>query len=112
MAYGKRKSTRERFQEKIEISKDNEWNGSPCWDWTGANIGRVRREKVSSRSPDSSRIVGATSRRDLGRSSCSSSLRPSLLRESRSSLSRNEQGEHRRQRGEGKREAAEGIESR
>ena len=34
MASIKRRPLLDRFQEKVEISKDNEWNGTPCWDWT------------------------------------------------------------------------------
>ena len=36
MASIKRRPLLDRFQEKVEISKDNEWNGTPCWDWTAA----------------------------------------------------------------------------
>ena len=46
MASIKRRPLVERFQEKVEISKDNEWNGTPCWDWTGARepkgYGKIR----------------------------------------------------------------------
>lgn len=53
MACRKTRSLLERFQEKVEISKDNEWNGSPCWDWMAArNPQGYGRIQMSGRSPN------------------------------------------------------------